>query len=137
MADEKRDPAAELQAQTEAIAEGLRPLFDRVREMVDAFGRAGQAWLEQNRPLIEGLGRLAQDPAVRAYIEARQRGEIPAPEPYRPCHCLCGKRHPGEYVCDGEAVTTRRYVSDLTGPVDVALCAPCAVAQGIAELSPR
>lgn len=120
MSDEQRDPVAEMAA--------------GMRAFVDAFGRAAQAWLEQQRPLIEALGRLADDPAVRAYIEARKCGEISAPEPRRPCHCFCGYSHPGDHVCDGEGVTTRRFSSRLTGPVDVALCAPCAVAQGLAEL---
>lgn len=118
--DEKRDPANELIAQCKAFA--------------DAFSRAAQAWLDQNRPVLEALGRLAQEPAVRSYVEARKRGEIPAPEPRRPCHCFCGHTHPGEHVCDGNAVLRRRYVTRQLGPVDVELCAPCAVAQGVAEL---
>jgi hypothetical protein len=32
-------------------------------------------------------------------------------------------------VCDGRAVMTRRV-----GGADVSLCAPCAVAQGVAEM---
>jgi hypothetical protein len=118
--DEQRDPAAELARTFQAFA--------------DAFGRAAAAWFEQQRPFFEACAKIAEDPAVRAYIEARKRGEIPAPEPRRPCHCFCGYTHPRERVCDGEAVTTRRYGTDRFGAVDVALCAPCAVAQGVAEL---
>jgi hypothetical protein len=135
MAGEQRDPAAELRAQAEALAEGFRPLFEFANAAVEAFARAAEAWLEQQRPFFEALGRLAQDPQVRAYIEARERGEIPPPEPPRSCHCLCGKTHPGEYVCDGEAVTTRHYDTPLLGPVDVPLCAPCAAAQFLAEVT--
>lgn len=132
--DEKRDPAADLVAQAEAIAEAFRPLSEFARQVVDAFSKAAQAWLDQNRPMLEAIGKVANDPAVRAYIEARQRGEIPAPEPRQPCHCFCPYSHPGEQVCDGEGVTTRRFTSRVTGPVDVPLCAPCAVAQGVTEL---
>jgi hypothetical protein len=52
-----------------------------------------------------------------------------------PCHCLCGVRHPGDRgICDGEGVTTRRFITETFGAVDVPLCAPCAVAQDITEL---
>ncbi len=44
--------------------------------------------------------------------------------------CPCGQAHPDDMgVCDGRAVMTRQL-----GDVDVRLCAPCAVAQGVAEL---
>jgi hypothetical protein len=93
---------------------------------------AAAAWLERNRPAIEALAELAADPRVQAYIQARDRGEIPPPP--GPCLCLCARAHPGEFVCDAEAVTTRRFDSAALGVVDVPLCAPCAVAQGIAEM---
>jgi hypothetical protein len=37
-------------------------------------------------------------------------------------------------VCDNDAVITRRFAAGLGGEVDVPLCAPCAVAQGVAEM---
>lgn len=119
MDESKRDAAADLTAAFRAFA--------------DAFGRAAQAWLEQHRPFFEAMEKVAQDPRVRAYLEARERGEVPSP--HRPCHCLCGGAHPGDKgVCDGDAVTTRHFETAALGPVDVPLCAPCAVAQGIAAL---
>jgi hypothetical protein len=80
------------------------------------------------------LARALQDPNVRAYVEALARGEaLPWP---RPCHCLCTVAHPGDKgTCDMEAVTTRHYDTELLGPVDVPLCAPCAAAQFIAEVT--
>jgi hypothetical protein len=49
---------------------------------------------------------------------------------WRNCRCQCGTAHPGDSgVCDGRAVMTRRI-----GQADVSLCAPCAVAQGVAEM---
>lgn len=121
------DDAADL------ITEAFRPLADFVRQTIDAFKPAIEAWAQQNRPALEALAKAAQDPRVRAYIEARKRGEIPEP---RPCHCLCGKTHPADKgICEAfSAVTTRRFGSPLTGLVDVPLCAPCAAAQGITEL---
>jgi hypothetical protein len=137
MTDEQRDPAAELRAQIEVMAEAFRPLAEFARTYVDAFSRAANAWLEQNRPAFEALGRLAQDPQVLALAEARKRGEIPAPHLHGACHCLCAKTHPAETgICEAfEPVTTRHYDTELLGPVDVPLCAPCAAAQFLAEVT--
>jgi hypothetical protein len=50
---------------------------------------------------------------------------------WRRCHCPCGEAHPDDMgVCDGRAVMTRQL-----DDVDVRLCAPCAVAQGVAEMA--
>jgi hypothetical protein len=74
----------------------------------------------------EALGKL--DPAVRAAMEA---GRAALGGDWRHCHCPCGTAHPDDMgVCDGRAVLTRRL-----GEMDVRLCAPCAVAQGVAELA--
>jgi hypothetical protein len=73
----------------------------------------------------EALGKL--DPAVRAAMEA---GRAALTGDWRACHCPCGTAHPDDRsVCDGSAVLTRRL-----GEADVPLCAPCAVAQGVAEM---
>jgi hypothetical protein len=69
------------------------------------------------------------DPAVRSALEAARNvfaGNWGA------CRCLCTETHPQDTgVCDGSAVMTRR----LNG-ADVPICAPCAVAQGVAEMPP-
>jgi len=50
---------------------------------------------------------------------------------WRNCQCRCYTAHPDDSgVCDGRAVMTRRV-----GEADVSLCAPCAVAQGVAEMT--
>jgi hypothetical protein len=73
----------------------------------------------------EAMGKL--DPAVRAAIEA---GRAALAGDWRACHCSCGTAHPDDQgVCDGSAVLTRQL-----GEVEVSLCAPCAVAQGVAEM---
>lgn len=124
MADE-RDP--ELQALARSMAE-LSATWTEV------IGRAVRAWMERNRAALEALAGLAADPRVRAYIEARERGELPPRQ--RPCLCLCGRAHPADTgVCDGETVTTRHYELERYGPVDVPLCAPCAAAQFLAEVA--
>jgi hypothetical protein len=69
------------------------------------------------------------DPAVRSAFEAARAvfaGNWGA------CRCECTTAHPQDTgVCDGSAVMTRR----LHG-ADVPICAPCAVAQGVAEMPP-
>ena len=60
------------------------------------------------------------DPAARAALA----GDWGA------CQCQCANAHPQDQnVCDHSAVLTRRL-----GDSDVPLCAPCAVAQGVAEM---
>lgn len=67
------------------------------------------------------------EPAVRAALEAA-RAALGGST--RPCQCPCVTAHPQDPgVCDGDAVMTRR-----AGAEDVHLCAPCAVAQGVAEM---
>ncbi|MBV9205831.1 MAG: hypothetical protein JO037_10625 [Actinobacteria bacterium] len=73
----------------------------------------------------EALDKL--DPAVRAAIDA---GRAAVTGEWRACRCPCSTAHPDDKgVCDGRAVLTRRL-----GQGDVSMCAPCAVAQGVAEM---
>jgi hypothetical protein len=75
----------------------------------------------------EALDKL--DPAVRAAIEA---GRTALAGDWCVCRCPCSTAHPDDRdVCDRRAVMTRR----ISG-ADVPLCAPCAVAQGVAEMAP-
>jgi hypothetical protein len=68
------------------------------------------------------------EPAVRAAVDA---GRSAVTGEWRVCHCRCETIHPADSgVCDGRAVMTRRV-----GGKDVSMCAPCAVAQGFAELA--
>src|SRR6202035_1576614 len=69
----------------------------------------------------EGQGEIG--PGATGAVRAAFAGNWGA------CQCLCATAHPQDKgVCDGGAILTRR----LDG-VDVPLCAPCAVAQGVAE----
>jgi hypothetical protein len=73
----------------------------------------------------EALEKL--DPALRAAVEA---GRAAFAGNWGACRCPCGTAHPEDKdVCDGNAVLTRRL-----GDADMSLCAPCAVAQGVAEM---
>jgi hypothetical protein len=83
--------------------------------------------------LSEGLAahfeRLA--PLADLLLEA---AEVPL-DPgggHNPCWCRCGPAHPGDDVCDMEAVVTRRIGHAAGEWVDVPVCAPCAVAHATA-----
>ena len=108
------------------------------RQFADACKAAAarlDEWADRVAAATAGAaGRLASDPAFRTAVEAGRPAYIRI---RRPCQCPCGEAHPGDVgVCDDDAVITRRLASGRPGAVDVALCAPCAVAQGVAELAP-
>jgi hypothetical protein len=108
MAGDRDDPARQFAAAWEAAAAAMGEWAQRVTDVT-----------------AEALGKI--DPAVRAAIEA---GRSALAGDWRDCHCPCGQAHPDDQgVCDGRAVMTRQLAG--TG---VRLCAPCAVAQGVAEL---
>jgi hypothetical protein len=117
-----------LQELGQALGGALRPLAD----FADAVIRGMSAWAGQNREPLAALAEMAADPRVQAAIEAeRERRAAGLP---RACHCLCGRSHPGTVnVCEAHRpVIARRYVTEALGTVDVPLCAPCALAQGVA-----
>ena len=73
----------------------------------------------------EAMDKL--DPAVRAALEAARAAFAGN---WGACQCPCITAHPQDRdVCDGSAILTRRL-----GETDMRLCAPCAVAQGVAEM---
>jgi hypothetical protein len=74
----------------------------------------------------EALDKI--EPAFRAAVEA---GRSAMTGEWRDCQCRCDTGHPGDSgVCDGRAVMTRQ----VSG-ASVSLCAPCAVAQGVEEMT--
>jgi hypothetical protein len=95
-----------------------------------AAWQAASAALEQwgkqvSAATSEAAAKL--DPAFRAAVEAARAALTGN---WGACQCPCGSAHPEDRgVCDGRAVLTRR-VNDVEMP----LCAPCAVAQGVAEM---
>jgi len=73
----------------------------------------------------EAMDKL--DPAVRAALEAARAAFAGN---WGACQCPCITAHPQDRdVCDGSAILTRRL-----GETEMRLCAPCAVAQGVAEM---
>ena len=73
----------------------------------------------------EAMDKL--DPAVRAALDAARAAFAGN---WGACQCPCITAHPQDRdVCDGSAILTRRL-----GETDMRLCAPCAVAQGVAEM---
>jgi hypothetical protein len=89
-------------------------------------------WAEQTATVTrEALRKLASDPAVRAAWESWR---ITMVWTRQDCGCVCAKSHPDDIgICDNRAVIKRRFAGGPGGGVDVPLCAPCAVAQGVAE----
>jgi hypothetical protein len=88
----------------------------------DALGQ----WRKQvTAATAEALDKL--DPAVRAAMEAARAA---AAGNWGACQCPCATAHPQDLnVCDGKAVLSRQR-----GPAPLPICAPCAVAQGVAEM---
>ena len=107
MSGSANDPARQFAAAWEAASDALSEWAQRVGDAT-----------------TEALEKL--DPAVRAAIEAGRDALIG-----HDCRCVCGTAHPNDLgVCDHRAVMTRRQ-----GNANVPLCAPCAVAQGFAEMA--
>jgi hypothetical protein len=90
-------------------------------------------WAERTAAVTaESFHKLTSDPAVRAVGEVWR---VMAGWPQRACECSCTDSHPNDLgVCDHRAVITRRLPAGRDGAADVPLCAPCAVAQGFAEM---
>ena len=90
-------------------------------------------WAEQTAAITsEAFHKLSSDPAIRAVLESWRTTLIWG---QRDCECVCARSHPDDMgICDKRAVITRRLPTGLGGDVDVPLCAPCAVAQGVAEM---
>ena len=83
-------------------------------------------WREQvTEATTEAMDKL--DPAARAAIAA-VRAALTGN--WGACQCPCASAHPQDQdVCEGNAIMTRRVAG-----ADMSLCAPCAVAQGVAEM---
>jgi hypothetical protein len=103
---------------------------DDPKQQFAAAWRSATGALDQWRKQVtaataEALDKL--DPAVRAAMEAARAAVAGN---WGACQCPCATAHPQDQnVCDGKAVLSR--------PRDGArmpICAPCAVAQGVAEM---
>ena len=83
-------------------------------------------WREQvTEATAEAVDKL--DPAARAAVAA-VRAALTGN--WGACQCPCASAHPQDQdVCEGNAIMTRRVAG-----ADMSLCAPCAVAQGVAEM---
>ena len=90
-------------------------------------------WAERTAAVTaEAVQKLSSDPAVQAVLESWR---IAVVWPLGDCECSCASSHPGDVgVCDNRAVITRRVSTGGAGMVDLPLCAPCAVAQGVSEM---
>ncbi len=96
-----------------------------------ATAALGQWRKQVTAATAEAMDKL--DPAARAAVQAAvqaARSALAGNWGSSSCQCPCATAHPADTgVCDGNAILTRRL-----GGVDMQLCAPCAVAQGVAEM---
>jgi len=99
----------------------------------EAATTVANEWADRTAAITaEAFHKLSTDPAVRAVLEGWRISLLFA---RRDCDCDCARSHPSDVgVCDHHAVITRHLSTDAARRVDVRLCAPCAVAQGVAEL---
>ena len=94
-----------------------------------AWQAAADAMNEWTQRISEATHQAVDkiEPAIKAAVEA---GRSAVTGEWRNCQCQCHTAHPNDPgVCDGRAVMTRKV-----GGANVSLCAPCAVAQGVAEM---
>jgi hypothetical protein len=100
----------------------------------EAAATVANEWVDRTAAItVESFHKLAADPAVRAVMQSWRISPLFA---RRDCGCDCARSHPADRgVCDQHAVITRHLSTDADNGVDVKLCAPCAVAQGVAELA--
>jgi hypothetical protein len=91
-----------------------------------ATAAVGQWRTQVTAATTEAVEKL--DPALRTALDAARA--VLAGN-WGVCQCPCDSVHPADMnVCDGRAVLTRR----VAGLSEMPLCAPCAVAQGVAEM---
>jgi hypothetical protein len=107
-----------------------------VRQLAAAWQAAAAVaaeWAERTAAVTaEAVQKLTSDPAVQALLESWRTA---VSWPLGDCECSCASSHPGDIgVCDNRAVITRRLRTGGAGLVDLPLCAPCAVAQGVSEM---
>ncbi|MGO9783400.1 MAG: hypothetical protein ACLPKE_25040 [Streptosporangiaceae bacterium] len=110
----------------------INPL-QRLTAAWDVAVAVAAEWAEQTAAVTsEALHKLSSDPAIRAVLESWRTTLVGS---RRACECSCARSHPDDVeICDKDAVITRRLATGTRGDVEVPLCAPCAVAQGVAEL---
>ena len=107
-----------------------------LRQLADAWRAAAAVaaeWAERTSAVTaEAFHKLTSDPAIRAAMETWRAAVV---WPLHDCECPCSDAHPDDIgVCDNRAVITRRIPANGENGKDVPLCAPCAVAQGVAEM---
>lgn len=99
------------------------------RQFAAAWQAAATALNEWRKQVAAATAEAIEnlDPAVRTAFEAARAAFAGN---WGRCRCPCATAHPQDKdVCDGEAILHRRV-----GEADIPLCAPCAVAQGVAEM---
>ena len=102
---------------------------DPKRQLNAAWQAATAALGEWRQQVTAATGEAMEklDPAARSALDALRSAVTGS---WRVCQCPCATAHPQDKgVCDGNAILTRQV-----NGADLRLCAPCAVAQGVAEM---
>ena len=106
--------------------------FQQFSAACEAAAAVAAEWADRvGEATADAFHKLASDPAIRSVWENWRVSPVGS---RRECECVCATAHPDDIgVCDKKAVITRRLPTAFGGLADVPLCAPCAVAQGVAE----
>jgi len=95
-----------------------------------AAWQAATAALGQWRKQVSAATAEAMDKIDPAVHDALEAARAALAGNWGACRCPCATAHPQDKdVCDNRVVLTRRL-----SQADVPICAPCAVAQGVAEM---
>ncbi len=108
--------------------------FQQFSAACEAAAAVAAEWADRvGEATSDAFRKLAGDPAIRTVWE---KWRVSPVWDRRDCGCVCATAHPDDIgVCDKQAVITRHLPTASGGMADVPLCAPCAVAQGVAEQS--
>ena len=94
------------------------------------------AWNAAAAAMDEGASRWRRPPlkrwtsSIQPSVPAWEAARAAVAGTWGACQCPCVTAHPQDQgVCDGRAILTRRL-----GEANMPTCAPCAVAQGVAEM---
>jgi hypothetical protein len=117
----------------EVVSSGEQDPVRQLGAACQAAAAVAAEWVQRTAEVTaDSFRKLNSDPAVHELLETLRSA---FQWTKRECECSCADSHPDDMgVCDHRAVITRSLPGGAHGQAEVALCAPCAVAQGVAEM---
>ena len=117
----------------EVVSAGDQSPMQQLAAACQAAAAVAAEWMQRTAEVTaDSFRKLSTDPAIHDLLE-NLRSALQWTN--RDCECSCADSHPDDMgVCDHRAVITRKLTGGIYGEAEVALCAPCAVAQGVAEM---